>query len=310
MKNRLNVLVELIKLGRPRTWIFIILSYYIGWFLSSGNNIFYELFGLSAFICVVASTNIINAYTDIEEDKINLPNRFKTVMKIGRKNVLKAALILYICGFILAVPLPLQFLLIYLLAVFDSAFYSLPPLRFKTKPLMSLISFSGAVFLPLLAAWSINKNIFEFPVIGMAIGYWFLTYGTVKNLPDFEGDLLAGLKTTATVFKTLDRAKMATSIILLSPYPLFVMLISSGLIEVKFAILLVMLLPLLLVINNIMKYKSFDLLEKTHTEGFLYANAFLMLTLILTATNVKSVFIILVSVFILFLIKKRKFDSR
>ena len=165
-----------VKLARPRTWAFIILAYSIGWSLTGSPFSLQYAVGLIIYILLVANVNIINAYTDIDEDRINLPQRVKMVEQIGYKRLP------YIVAAISAVCLALSFTMnwvfsvILIIALLNGLFYSLRPLRFKTHPVLSLFSFSGAVVFPLIGAWVIAKNIIDIPLLIIFLGFSFLVW--------------------------------------------------------------------------------------------------------------------------------------
>ena len=216
-----------VKLARPRTWTFIILAFLIGWSLTESSFTVKYLMGMVIFIFWIASVNIINAYTDYDEDKINLPQRVKMIEQIGYKRLPYIVAAISTFCLVLSFTISLQFFAIFTIALLDGLFYSLKPLRFKANPVLSLISFSGAVIFPFLGAWVITREIFSIPLLFVLLGYSFLVYGTIKNLPDYYGDKEAGLKTTATVFSTRKKAITIATFLLLSPYVLLVVFASS-----------------------------------------------------------------------------------
>jgi hypothetical protein len=177
-------IVDLLKLARPRTWFFIYYSYVIGWLLSGAHISLQFIIGFLICVLSTANVNLLNAYTDIEEDQINLPNRVIMIDRVGLVNLRNIVILIYAVTSIMAVIMPFWFQVVFLLSVFDTAFYSLEPLRFKAKPIQSMISFSGAVFLPGVASWTLTNDLMKIPPIIYFLGYMFLTYCTLKNLPD------------------------------------------------------------------------------------------------------------------------------
>src|SRR3989442_2157042 len=58
---------------------------------------------------------------------------------------------------------------------------------------------------------------------------WFMfTYGTVKNLPDYFGDMKAGIRTSATIFKNVRKAVLFSATLLSTPYIFLVGLVALG----------------------------------------------------------------------------------
>jgi 4-hydroxybenzoate polyprenyltransferase len=302
--------INILKLSRPRTWAFVLLSFLIGWSLTGSEFSLNFLIGLVGYILLVANVNLLNSYTDIEEDKINLPHRVKYIEKIGYKKLPFIVSTIYLLSIIIVYFLPFWFFVIFILAVLDNAFYSLEPLRFKASPLLSLLSFSGAVFFPLVGAWTIVNDISNTPIIIFFLGYSFLVYGTVKNIPDYEGDKKARLRTTATIFKKREDAIKFATILLLSPYVILLVLVLSKLLEYKFALLFLWLPIILMICQKALKAKSFERLEKLHTYGFIYQVGFLSLAFLIVSPNIFSLTILALVFIIQSLIIKTRFDSR
>lgn len=306
------MLFDIVKLGRPRTWIFIILAFIMGW-VTSGESFstIIIIYGIIIYILWIASTNIINAYTDVDEDKINLPHRAELVERIGSKGVLYASLFLYAITILLSYLLmPFLFFIIYLVAVFDSFFYSMPPLRFKANPYASLIAFSGAIFFPFVGAWSLSGNLSNLWSIAFFLTYWFLTYGTIKNIPDYTGDKVVGLKTSATIFRERRTAIKFSFAFLITPYILLILLLLFNYLNIKFLSLLIGLPFISLIMYKALNLQEFGKLEKIHTWGFFYAVSFLSLFLFLLYPTINSIILILFLFIVLLSINITKFDSR
>jgi len=305
------MLIEIVKLGRPRTWIFVVFAFLIGWFTATQQITLNFFIGLITFILLVWNVNVVNAYTDVIEDTVNLPHRVKYIQeKIGYKRLPYYFATIYVASTILALLISPSFFLVYLLTLFDTLFYSLKPFRFKSIPILDLISFSGAVFLPMLGAWVINNGFNNIPASIFFFGYWFLTYGTVKNIPDYEGDKSVGIRNFATIFNTRDKAILAAIILLLSPFPLLLIFLLLGMMTTNFALLYLTLPIILFISTKLTKVKSFEKLEKFHTYGLIYAVLFLALAFILTYPTLYSAILTIAILVVLFSILKVRFDTR
>ena len=303
-------LVNVIKLARPRTWFFIYYSYIIGWIL--GGPIITPLFFLGLTICVLstANVNLLNAYTDIEEDQVNLPNRVMMVDRLGLTNLKNLVVLLYGFTTVLALVMPFWFKVVYIASVFDTVFYSLEPLRLKARPLLSMISFSGAVLLPGVASWTLNNDLASTPPLLLFLGFMFFTYCVLKNLPDYDGDKLANLRTSATMFNTREQASRVAAVILSSPFLVLAGLLGYGILAPKYGLLFV-LLPVVLYLGRLaIEGDSYETLEKLHTLGLVYVVLFLVLTLLITTPTVSAVGFIATTLFIQASILKNKIDSR
>ena len=302
--------IEMLKLSRPRTWMFEILSYAIGYLLAGGTFSVIVMTGFIIYILWVCGVNLINAYTDIKEDKINLPHRYKIIKRVGFKKFLYVSLLLFALTALVASFMPLWFLITYLIAVFIAIFYSMPPLRFKSRSIIGMIVFCTPVLFPLIGAWSLFNSINSIPTIIFFLGYWFITYGTIKNLPDYDGDKKIGIKNSATMFSTRKKAIVFAVILLLSPFLILPFLILFNFIELKFLLLFLWLPLISLICFKALKAKTFETLEKLHTYGLIYAVGFLSLTLLIVSLTFYSLIFLILSIFFLFLILKTKFDSR
>jgi 4-hydroxybenzoate polyprenyltransferase len=268
------------------------------------------MIGLTSYILLVANVNLINAYTDVEEDKINLPYRVKLIKKIGYRKLPLIFTSIFIIAILLASLLPFWFLVVFIIAMFDTIFYSLKPLRFKSNPILGLVAFAGAVFFPLVGSWTLHGSIYNIPPIIFFLGYSFLVYGTIKNLPDYEGDKKAGLKTSATIFSTRKKAILFATILLISPYLILLLLILSEYVDYNFILLFTGLPFISLICYKALKTKSFEKLEKLHTYGLIYQVGFLSLAFWIISPTIYSLILLTIILSLLFFILRTKFDSR
>jgi 4-hydroxybenzoate polyprenyltransferase len=211
---------------------------------------------------------------------------------------------------VLSFTISLQFFAILSIAVLDGLFYSLKPLRFKANPVLSLVSFSGAVIFPLLGAWVITMELFSLPLLFVLFGYSFLVYGTIKNLPDYYGDRKAGLKTTATVFSTRKKAITMATFLLLSPYVLLVVFLTLNLLDYKFLWLFTLVPFIVLICYRALTESNSKALEKLHTYGFFYQTGFLCLALFIMTSLSFAIIVASTTLSITCAIQYIKLDSR
>jgi 4-hydroxybenzoate polyprenyltransferase len=299
-----------LRLSRPRTWTFAASSFILGYTLAGGASLFQIALGLAVAGLVTAATNVVNAYADRREDAVNQPSRVFWVEQIGPGGTITAIAVLYGLAFAASVLLGPLFMLVLAVGVFNSLFYSARPLRFKARPLLSLVSFSGAVGLAFLSGVSIVGSIDLLNPVFLLVTYFMLTYGTVKNLPDYFGDKKAGTRTTATVFGSIKNAARFSGILLFTPYVLLVGLVSSGLLAPIYLADLGLAVILTVIFSKMVKAKSSQELEKTHTIGFFYAISFILFTLVLTAPTLASIIVILAAYLWTLLVSRVSMDSR
>jgi len=119
--------VLILKIARPRTWMFAIVSYLFAYL--EGNSLvgWQMLLGMAVFALGTGATNMINAYTDISEDSVNNPFRLDWIRRFGITNLTRAIIATYSLTILLSLPLGLAFTSVVFLSIADSVFYSLPP---------------------------------------------------------------------------------------------------------------------------------------------------------------------------------------
>jgi len=299
-----------LRLARPRTWTFAASSFILGYILAGGTSLFQIGLGLAVAGLVTAATNVVNAYADRREDAVNQPSRVFWVEQIGTRETLLSIIVLYTLAFAASLFLGPLFMLVLAAGVFNSIFYSIRPLRFKARPTLSLVSFSGAVGLAFLSGMSIVGSINLLNPVLLLVTYFMLTYGTVKNLPDYSGDKKAGTRTTATVFRSMGSAVRFSGILLFTPYLLLTAMIATGLLAPIYLADLGMAAILAMIVANMMKAKSSQELEKTHTIGFFYAISFLLFTLVLASPTLVSIIVLLSAYLWTLLVSRVSMDSR
>jgi 4-hydroxybenzoate polyprenyltransferase len=290
--------------------MFAIVSYLFA-FLAGDNLVVWQIvMGVIIFSILTGATNMINAYTDIEEDRINNPFRVEWITQLGLKNLLRSTILTYLVVLALSLPLGPVFSFIVLLAVLDSIFYSLPPLRFKKWPVTALLSFSGAVGFPFLAGLAVIDQLNVHNPLLILLTFFMLNYGTVKNIPDFVGDRLVGLRTTATIFKDHRRAVIVSTILLLTPYLNLILFVGLNLLDHIYLLSTpLMAFPIYWAIRNLQTEKR-EVMEKLHTYGFLYAVFFLLYNLVLTYPSMISVGIAIVVYLMIYFVTRLQIDSR
>ena len=299
-----------LRLSRPRTWTFAASSFILGYLLAGGSSLLQIALGLAVAGLVTAATNVVNAYADRKEDAVNQPRRVFWVQEIGYHGTLWSVIILYSLSFLISLFLGPLFMIVLAAGVFNSIFYSARPLRFKARPTLSLISFSGAVGLAFLSGVSIVGPINLLNPVFLLVTYFMLTYGTVKNLPDYSGDKKAGTRTSATIFSTMKGAVRFSGILLFTPYILLTSLVTLGFLSPIYLADLGLALILALIVAKMLKAKSSQELEKAHTIGFFYAISFILFTIVLASPTLVSIIVMLAAYLWTLLVSRVSMDSR
>lgn len=308
--SRAYKLVLILRLARPRTWMFAVISYVFA-YLNGSSQIPWQLVaGATLFSILTGATNMINAHTDIEEDRTNNPMRITWIERLGVKNLINVIIATYSIVLFLSLPFGPIFTSIVIIAIFDSVLYSLPPIRFKRHPITALIAFSGAIGLPYLAGLAaINELNLTDPWF-ILFTIFMLAYGTVKNVPDYLGDQIAGLKTTITAFSDFKKAMKVNTALLLSPYFLIVFLVGAGILSKLYLLnMVLMIFPIYWAFRNLRTNNRSEL-EKFHTYGFVYAISFFLFNLVLRFPSLTSMGIVLFVTSTISLTRKLNIDSR
>lgn len=298
------------RLSRPRTWVFPSIGFLLGYTLTGWGPLFQVGIGLGVACLVTAATNIVNAYADRNEDAVNQPSRVFLIDRIGQKGAIAFSILLYGTAALLGVYLGPLFLLVLAIGIFNSLFYSLPPLRFKARPFPSLASFSGAVGLAFLSGLAARGNLDLFNPLLWLTTYFMLAYGTVKNLPDYQGDKRAGTHTSATIFQNIKHAILFSGTLLYTPYLLLTILVATGLLKTIYLLDLGFAILLTIIFTLMWKARNPQDLERAHTFGFFYAISFLLFTLVLTNPSLESIVALSTAFLWTMLVSKVNVDSR
>jgi 4-hydroxybenzoate polyprenyltransferase len=259
-----------IMLGRPRTCVPGLLCYNLGHYYMEAE--FSPRMVLGSFLAFLIgfAANVQNAYSDVEEDSHNLPGRLYLVLQLGYRNLLRISLALAGLMLVGSAVIGINFFLFMVLAVCGSHLYSFGPDRAKERPILGLWVFSQAVAFPFVFGWATEPDrlfhagmspllwlLFGFPLapdqaifqgfryLGMLIfiTLWFMAKGTFKNVPDFYGDLAAGVRTSATVCGTWRNATTLVAAATVAAYLSLGVLVALGLESPRILISLVWLIP-------------------------------------------------------------------
>ncbi|MDJ0383058.1 UbiA family prenyltransferase [Streptomyces sp. G-G2] len=210
-------------LGRPRTCVPGMLTFALGWTVAGGpvSGLFFT--GLAVSLVYGLLANTYNAYTDLAEDSRNLPGRVWQVLRIGHRRLLwiSHAMSALLLG--LSLLYSVAYVVPMALALVGAHQYSFLPGRLKARPVTGLFAFSLAVFGPYLLGYlaapsGVRRLTGDAWAILAFLVIWFVAKGMVKNLPDYDGDRDAGLRTSATVFADRLSAARAATVVTLVGY--------------------------------------------------------------------------------------------
>ncbi len=189
------------------------------------NTTFFIIY-LISILGIMAAGNIINDLIDIKADQINKPNKQYIGKKISVKNAKKWYFFLNFIGLLSGTYLCFkinkpEFTLIYILVIFSLFWYS-KKLQYKTAIGNILISLLVSLPILLLGWLNFSKNYYLsvfFAVIFLyAIFAFLLTLirEIIKDIQDYKGDTLAGLKTLPIQLGSLKTIKIIKILVLIT----------------------------------------------------------------------------------------------
>lgn len=199
----MNVLKLIIRLSRPRFWLYLAGPYLLGYtFAYDHTTSFLTPKSVYTFLYFLIPANIflygVNDIFDRETDKIN-PKKDSKEQKITLKTY---SIYLYIVIFSLCMAIPLFIfqnrlsnLLLALFLIF-SYLYSAPPIRFKIKP---FVDSASNILYALPAFIGFSQLVYTAPNYKILLVAWLWTFGMhlYSAIPDIEYDKKAHMQTTA-----------------------------------------------------------------------------------------------------------------
>lgn len=268
--------LSLLKLARPRTWYFASSMWLVAYLSTGSWRASGLLVGLVVCVLLTAATNLFNVLTDRREDRRNLPRRALLVDRVGpaRLRSVTAGCYLVAVAVALAFTNPVHAALC-LLGAAVSVSYSWG-LRFKVRPVSSLVSISAVVVLPFVAGWSMAAPILEVTPLVLVFGLSFLAYANLKNLPDEAGDRAAGARTLFTAMSTGGSGRLLLLLLCLLwlPFLLLAGLVAAGLVAPRCLLLLVFLPGPLVLLRGIRRAVTEAEKEGVHALAYVYQMGF------------------------------------
>ncbi len=244
---------KILHISRPRFWLYTAGPFILG--ISTAENV-YSLVNFQviySFFYFLIPANIfiyaVNDFFDRNIDTINPKKHIREVyMKLNDTRLYKV-----LVTFSILLGLPLLSLnsisaATYMLFMFMGFFYSVPPIRFKTKPFFDSLS-NFFYILPGIISYSLLFNTIPPIKIVMAGSLWAIAMHLFSAIIDIESDKKAGIKTTA-VFLGYKRSLLLTSLLWFSSIALVI--------DYSIIIVFGLMYPLLPILVFIKKYKITD----------------------------------------------------
>ncbi len=192
-------------LSRPRFWLYLAGPVVVGVaYGASAPGEFFTPVTVALFVYFLLPANVflygVNDIFDSDIDELN-PKKAedgKEVRYTGGNAVVWAVAVSAALGLVFVPILPLEGTIALFGFLFLGTFYSAPPLRFKTTPLVDSFS-NGLYILPAVVAYAAVTGALP-PTVAILSGWaWAMGMHTFSAIPDIEPDRAAGIQTTATL---------------------------------------------------------------------------------------------------------------
>jgi len=191
------------KISRPRFWIYLVGPFLIGMVATPSLKFSWGLLLLGLFFTYPANLLIygFNDVFDYETDKHNQKKQgYEALLAPENRGVLLRQLMVWgLLGMILVLPpaVPLAAKWAMTGFYFFGIFYSVPPIRAKTKPLLDSL-FNVLYVFPALVSYGLLTGSFPPLQIIAAAWLWCMAMHAYSAVPDIAADTKAGLRTIAT----------------------------------------------------------------------------------------------------------------
>ncbi|MEP7213296.1 MAG: prenyltransferase [Acidobacteriota bacterium] len=194
----------LFRVSRPRFWIYIFGPYLVGVAAAaSGRTDFLRANVLIYALYFLLPANLliygVNDIFDYETDRLN-PKKDgyeELVVPSARGRLIAAILVLNVPLLIAAYFLAPNAVVALAGFLFFSIFYSAPPIRAKTKPIVDS-AFNILYVFPGIFAYKMISGSFPPLAIIAAAGLWTMAMHAYSAVPDIEADREANVPTVAT----------------------------------------------------------------------------------------------------------------
>ncbi len=216
------------------------------------------LFYLMILFSLGFSFSINNCF-DVKEDKLKKSKKNPVATgDLKFKNSVLFSALFAILGVISSIFFGLKIFLFYIGLLLLSLFYSLPPLRFKSRFLLDIIShglFGGALlFLFSLIIFGAKMVLFYY-IVAFSTFCISVTWELRNHLKDYESDNKAGLKTTVCILSKKKSEKLLELMTILYSASLFTIFLFQRL------FLLVFLIATLIFYLTFLTKKEYKLLD-------------------------------------------------
>ena len=196
---------HMVRISRPRFWMYTVGPYILGTFATAPSYATFvsARFWIYLLFFVVAANVLIYGVNDLADTDTDLHNDKKGSYEIRLQKQQRASTVVA-CGLafgaLVVAVVGQSMLTAVLMGIFLvlSIGYSVPPLRFKARPVFDSVS-NVLYAMPGFMAATIWAPTSAIPVSAIAASWlWCMAMHTFSAIPDVTADKKAGLATTAT----------------------------------------------------------------------------------------------------------------
>lgn len=194
---------QILKLSRPRFWFYLAGPFFVGFTFGAQSLLDFDLnFFLLLFYFLIPANILVYSINDLADEKIDILNAKKENKEIrvndSNKKLVKFSFYLSLVFTILIFFIfknPISNIL-FVIFIFLSVFYSLPPLRFKTKIFLDFVSNILYIIPGILGFYYITSSLPE-SVFIIASMFWAFAMHLFSAVVDIEADRKANIQTSA-----------------------------------------------------------------------------------------------------------------
>jgi 4-hydroxybenzoate polyprenyltransferase len=195
--------LTLLRISRPRFWFYLAGPYLLGFLFGGGDFFNPSLLAVSCFFFFLTIANFylygINDLFDRETDALNPKKQNKEhLLQTKEIAVLKFLLffsLLITAGLVFFQPNTISKVLLIIYTIL-ATFYSAPPFRFKSKPIIDSASNILYAFPGFIAYSALTGEMVSFSVLLLTL-CWTAAMHLYSAIPDIKADKEAGLYTSA-----------------------------------------------------------------------------------------------------------------
>ncbi len=197
----------LLRVSRPRFWIYVFGPYLIG--LAAGASSRFDVLSVSVIAFAVyflLPANLliygVNDIFDFETDKLNPKKQeYETLVRPGDRKGLIYAILITNVPFVLAVFFLNGVAKMAMVGfLFLSILYSAPPIRAKAIPIVDSM-FNSLYFMPGIFAYGIMTGELPPATAMIAAFLWTMAMHAYSAIPDIQADKEAKVETVATLLR-------------------------------------------------------------------------------------------------------------